>query len=139
MGSQVYRENYLTALEVAHSQLDQIIRQFDGLQLRKEQIANAVEALGPFLRIPIKDPVTWLPQSEAVHYEFQTTEPIHPEPAYAEPVYVTPQPEIVQPVLQVAPVTAPEPVRPAAFSPMPEPILDPIQSRINRALGLAVA
>jgi len=33
----------------------------------------------------------------------------------------------------------PEPVTPAAFSPMPEPILDPIQNRINRALGLAVA
>jgi hypothetical protein len=50
-----------------------------------------------------------------------------------------PAEEIMQPVLCAAPVPAPEPVTPASFSPMPEAILDPIQSRINRALGLAVA
>jgi len=38
MGSQVYRETYLAALEVAHSDLDHIIEQFDMLQLRKEQL-----------------------------------------------------------------------------------------------------
>ena len=132
MGSQVYRENYLAALEVAHSQLDEIIREFDGLQLRKEQIENAVGALEPFLASDQRSYAA--PHSESFHYEFQTMEPVRVEPAHA-----IPQPEAVQPVLKVAPVSASEPVKPAAFSPMPEPILDPIQHRINRALGLAVA
>jgi hypothetical protein len=138
MGSPVYRENYLAALEVAHSQLDQIIRQFDGLQLRKEQIEGVVGALEPFLRSDQRSSHV-ASRSEPVHFEFQTTEPMHQEADHAETVHVIPQPEIVQPVLRVAPVATPEPVRPAAFSPLPEPILDPIQNRINRALGLAVA
>lgn len=137
MGSQVNRENYLAALEVAHSQLDEIIREFDGLQLRKEQIENAVGALEPFLRSDQRSYAA--PNSEPFHYEFQKMEPVRVEPAHPEPIHAMPQPEVVQPVLQVAPVPASEPVRPAAFSPMPEPILDPIQHRINRALGLAVA
>ena len=121
MGSQVYRETYLAALEVAHSDLDQIIEQFDMLQLRKEQLEGALGALDPFLR-----------SAQRVSYERRQSEPIQ-----AEPVRMEPEHEIMQPVLRAVPV--PEPVTPAAFSPMPEPILDPIQSRINRALGLAVA
>jgi hypothetical protein len=122
MGSQVYRETYLAALEVAHSDLDHIIEQFDMLQLRKEQLENVVGALDPFLRSATK----------AVSQEFRQPEPIH-----AEPVKVEAEKEIAQPVLRAVPM--PEPVTPAAFSPVPEPILDPIQNRINRALGLAVA
>jgi hypothetical protein len=138
MCSQVHRENYLAALEVAHTQLHEIIRQFDGLQLRKEQIEDVVGALEPFLRSDQKSNYA-APHSEPHNYEFQKMEPVRVEPAHAEPIFAVPQPEAVQPILQVAPVHAAEPVRPAAFSPMPEPILDPIQNRINRALGLAVA
>jgi hypothetical protein len=122
MGSQVYRETYLAALDVAHSDLDHIIEQFDMLQLRKEQLEDVLGALDPFLRSAAK----------AVSHEFHQSEPIH-----AQPVKVEPEQESIQQVLRAVPM--PEPVTPAAFSPMPEPILDPIQNRINRALGLAVA
>jgi hypothetical protein len=121
MGAQVYRETYLAALEVAHSDLDHIVEQFDMLQLRKEQLEDVLGALDPFLRT-----------AQKANREFR-----QPEPVRAEPVIAEPEKEIVQPVLRAVPV--PEPVTPAAFSPMPEPILDPIQNRINRALGLAVA
>jgi hypothetical protein len=121
MGSQVYRENYLAALEAANSHLDQIFQEHDRLQLRKEQIEDVLGALEPFLR-----------SAEPVSYQFRQPEPIH-----AEPVKMQSEPEAAQPVLRAVPT--PEPVVPAAFSPMPEAILDPIQSRINRALGLAVA
>jgi hypothetical protein len=121
MGSQVYRETYLAALEVAHSDLNQIIEQFDLLQLRKEQLENALGSLEAFLV-----------SKQETTYEYHQPEPIHAEPINVEPVQ-----QIVQPALRAVPT--PEPVAPAAFSPMPEPILDPIQSRINRALGLAVA
>jgi len=117
MGSQVYRETYLAALEVAHSDLDHIIGQFDMLQLRKAQLENALGSLEAFLS-----------SKEETNYDLRQPGPIHAEPMYVEPA---------QPALRAVPT--PEPVAPAAFSPMPEPILDPIQSRINRALGLAVA
>ncbi|MGC1423768.1 MAG: hypothetical protein WA815_15545 [Terracidiphilus sp.] len=120
MGSPIYRERYLAALEVAHSDLNQIVEQFDMLQLRKEQLEEALDALDPFLR-----------SAPRASYEARQSESIH-----LEPVKVEREKEIVQPVLHME---APEPVTPAAFSPMPEPILDPIQNRINRALGLAVA
>jgi hypothetical protein len=121
MGSQVYRETYLAALEVAHSDLDQIIEQFDLLQLRKEQLQNALGSLEVFLS-----------SEREITYEYHQPEPVHAEPTNVEPVQ-----EIIQPARRAVPTS--EPVAPAAFSPMPEPILDPIQSRINRALGLAVA
>lgn len=121
MGSQGHRENYLAALEAAHSELDRIFQEYDQLQLRKEQIENALGSLEPFLH-----------GSQPVCCELG-----QPEPIPAEPGHLKPGPEIKQPVLRSVPT--PEPVIAAAFSPMPEPILDPIQNRINRALGLAVA
>jgi hypothetical protein len=134
MGSQAYRENYLAAVQVAHSQLDQIVREFDTLQLRKEQIEGAVGALQPFLRIA-PQASNEVRQPEPVHYELH-----QPEPIQVQPIRVAPEPEIAQPVLRTMPVSAPpEPVAPAAFSPVSDSKMDPIQNRINRALGLAVA
>jgi hypothetical protein len=133
MGSQVYRENYLAAVQVAHSQLDQIVLEFDSLQLRKEQIEGAVEALQPFLRIAPQASHE-VRRPEPVHYEFH-----QPEPIQVEPIRVASEPEIAQPVLHTMPVSAAEPVAPAAFSPVSDSKMDPIQRRINRALGLAVA
>ncbi len=130
MSSQVYREHYLAALEVAHSELDNILREFESIQLRKEQIEHAVGALEPFLRSA--PPASYeSPQPNPVHYEARQPEQIHLEPARVAPV-----PEIIQPSFRATP--APEPVAPAAFAPASEP-MDPIQNRINRALGLAVA
>ena len=132
MASQVYRETYLAALEAAHAQLEQIIREFDNLQLRKELIDHVVGALEPFL--PSAQPARYeVRHSEPVHHELRQPEPI------PEPIHLAPEPEIVQPVLQAAPVPAPEPVAPPAFAPASESKMDPIQRRINRALGLAVA
>jgi hypothetical protein len=133
MSSEVYRENYLAALEVAHSQLDRIIREFDSLQLRKEQIEDVVGALDPFLS-----------SAQPAGYEIRQPEPVRyesrrPEPIQVEPVWTAPATEVIPPVLRATPVPAPEPVAPAAFAPMSESKIDPIQSRINRALGLAVA
>lgn len=123
MGSQVYRENYLAALEVAHSQLDQIICEFESLQLRKEKIENVVGALQFFL-----------PSAPPVRIEACQREPIP-----AEPARIVGEPEIVQRVLRAASMSAAEPIAPQAFSPASESGMDPIQHRINRALGLAVA
>jgi hypothetical protein len=120
MGSQVYRENYLAAIEVAQSQLEHIVREFDNLQLRKEQIEDVVGALEPFLRF-----------AQPANHEVRQPEPIH-----VEPVRMAPAPEVIQPAFRATP--APEPVAPAAFAPASES-MDPIQNRINRALGLAVA
>ena len=121
MGAQGYRETYLAAFDVANSDLDQIFQECEKLQLRKEQLEDAVGALEPFLR-----------SAKTATYELR-----QPEPVQAEAFHAKPEPEVVKPVIHA--VQAPEPVVPAAFSPMPEAILDPIQNRINRALGLAVA
>lgn len=133
MGSQVYRENYLAAVQVAQSQLEEIVREFDSLQLRKEQIEGAVGALQPFLRIAPQASYE-VRRPESAQYEHH-----QPEPAQVEPVRVASQHEVVQSALHAVPLRAPEPVAPAAFSPVSDSKLDPIQSRINRALGLAVA
>jgi hypothetical protein len=131
MGSPAYRENYLAAVQVAHSQLDDIIREFDSLQLRKEQIECVVGALQPFLRMA--------PQaSYEVHQPGSVRNEVRqPEPIYAEPTRVAPHPEVAQPAIHAVPERAAEPT--AAFSPVSETSLDPLQNRINRALGLAVA
>ena len=135
MSSQVYREHYLAALEVAHSELDNILREFEIIQLRKEQIEHAVGALEPFLHSA--PPASYeAPQPNPVYYEARQPEPIHLEPIHLEPARVAPVPEIIQPSFRATP--APEPVAPAAFAPASES-MDPIQNRINRALGLAVA
>jgi hypothetical protein len=132
MSSQVYRASYLAALEVAQSQLEQIVREFDSLQLRKEQIDDVVGALEPFLRFaqPANHEVR---QPEPAHHEFRQPEPIHVEPAQEAQEL-----EIFQPVHRAA-VAAPASIAPPAFSPVSDSNLDPIQNRINHALGLAVA
>ena len=121
MGNQAYRESYAAALEVAHSQLHQIFEDYDQLQIRKEQIELVLGALEPFLR-----------STQTFNLEAH-----QPQPSREKFVKAAPEPEILQPVYRA--VAAPEPVAPAAFSPVPEAIIDPLQNRINRALGLAVA
>jgi hypothetical protein len=121
MNVQGYRANYLAALEVAHENLNTIYQEYELLQLRKEQLEGALGALEPFLR-----------SAKGSFSEFH-----QPEPIRAEQIHVAPDPEVVKPAFHA--VQAPEPVVPAAFSPVPEAILDPIQRRINSVLGLAVA
>jgi hypothetical protein len=121
MNVQGYRENYLAALEAAHADMDKIYQECELLQLRQDQLQGALSALEPFLR-SVRGNLS----------EFQ-----HPEAARPEQMRTAPEPEIAKPIFHTP--QAPEPEAPAAFSPVPDAILDPIQHRINRALGLAVA
>jgi hypothetical protein len=129
MGTQVYRANYREAFQCANQQLEAIFSQYHELQHRKEQLESAVAALGPFLRI------ARTPARE----EVQFAEPIAAEPAHFE--------EVSQPVMQSSvaeeaytpQAVEPEPVIAPSYAPVSETNIDPIQARINRALGLAVA
>ena len=128
MGTQEYRATYRVAMQQATSDLDEIYQEFDQLQLRKEILEDALKALEPFL-------ASFAPTSYQEH-QHQTA---FPEPAHFEPRN-EPRIETRYEVLdaQPAPPTS-EPVAAAAFAPAKDIIVDPIQNRINRALGLAVA
>jgi hypothetical protein len=110
MGAQDCLTSYLKAFDQANAELDEIYNEYDWLQLRKKRIENALLALEPFL-------------------EQQNT--------YQQPTY---QPT---PITRPAVSAEPEYEMPAhvasAIAPGSEDISDPIQYRINRALGLAVA
>lgn len=122
MQAQGYRETYLAALEVAHSDLDRIYQEYELLQLRKQQLEGALGALEPFLR-----------SVNASSSEFH-----HAEQTRDEHLQRQPEPELVKPLFHAVP-QVPEPAVPAAFAPVSDTVLDPIQHRINCALGLAVA
>lgn len=124
MGIQGYRSNYLAAFESANHHLENLYSEYYELQRRKEKLEGVLTALEPFLQ-----------SAGDFHIEAHSPEPewSEPSPVYSE-AYSAPQP-------------APEPVRaerlaqppaPPAFSATEEE-LDPLQLRINRALGLAVA
>jgi hypothetical protein len=120
MGTQDYRATYRVAMQVATSELNDIYQEFEHLQIRKEQIEDVLTALQPFL-----------PFNSAVQHQELQTNSVFSEPARIETRYEVLTPELVAPVS--------EPNAPPAFAPVPEIIVDPIQNRINRALGLAVA
>ena len=127
MGTQGYRSDYLAAFHSANDQLESIYSEYHDLQRRKESLESALMALEPFLR-----------SAPAYAAEVHTPEPAWSEPAptYSEP-YSVPQPA-PEPVLHVERYV--EPVAPPAFTSVAaEEELDPLQLRINRALGLAVA
>ncbi len=121
MDSHGYRETYLAALEVAHSDLDQIMEEYRICSSSAKTDRGRLGRAGTFpalgSKASLRDPPARADQRRTRSDERE--------------------PELMQPVFHAVPM--PEPVIPAAFSPMPEAILDPIQSRINRALGLAVA
>ena len=129
MGTQAYRANYREAFQHANHQLDEIYSDYHELQLRKEQIERALVALEPFLQA----------KQSSLKDEMFVAEPIHVETA--------PELEAVpEPVMHYAPAIEPakmpvvsEPVVAPSYAPVSEANLDPIQARINRALGLAVA
>lgn len=129
MGTQGYRANYRDAFECANHQLEAIYSEYHGLQQRKEQLESAVAALGPFLK-----------SARMAEREIDQPERVRFEPA----VNLNP---IQQPVLHSVTVPAPvisapvaaEPVVAPSYAPVSETNIDPIQARINRALGLAVA
>jgi hypothetical protein len=129
MGTQVYRANYREAFECANQQLETIYSEYHELQHRKEQLESAVAALGPFLRM------TRIPAREEIHFP-------EPQPIESPNLYEVPEPVLqsnfaAEPFMPAA--VDPEPVVAPSYAPVSETNIDPIQARINRALGLAVA
>lgn len=130
MGNQGYRSNYLAAFEGANHQLECIYSEYHDLQRRKEKLEGALSALEPFLQ-----------SASNFNQESYATAPVQqePVPTYAEPSYTeqysAPQP-VPEPAIRAERFA--EPAAPPAFAPA-EQELDPLQLRINRALGLAVA
>lgn len=134
MGTQAYRANYREAFQYANDQLEEIYSEYHELQLRQDQLEKAVGALEPFLHsdqvhsdhVMLKDR-TYAPEPirvEAAHELGPIPEPVMHNGAPAEPVRL--------------PLTSEPPVAPS-YAPVSEANMDPIQARINRALGLAVA
>ena len=109
MGAQECRTSYRVAFEQANSDLHEIYNEYDWLQVRKQQIENVLLSLQPFL-----EPVS------TFHQPINQPTPITAPAISTEPAY-----------------EMPAPVATAVTS--DSDALDPIQHRINRALGLAVA
>ena len=129
MGNQGYRSNYLAAFEGANHQLEYIYSEYHDLQRRKEKLEGVLTALEPFLQ-----------SVSNFNQEGYAAEPVRQEPelTYAKPTYAE-QYSAPQPVSEsVIRAERFEPAAPPAFAPA-EQELDPLQLRINRALGLAVA
>lgn len=122
MGTQGHRDDYRAAFTCANDHLDHIYEEYHQLQVRKQHLEGVLAALEPML-------YSNQPEAEAYSY----TEPEHFAPASE----VESIPEPIEPVMRFE--EPPTPVAPAAFAPAPEVITDPLQLRINRALGLAVA
>ena len=133
MGNQGYRANYLAAFEGANDQLESIYSEYHELQRRKEKLESVLSALESFLQSASSYQQHQVP--EPLQYEPHATyaEPDRSEPAYVEH-YTIAEP-IAEPVMHEQFVEhTPAPVYAEA-----ESSLDPLQLRINRALGLAVA
>lgn len=127
MGTTGYRVTYRAALDQANAQLRGLFQEYERLQLRKEQIESALTALEPFLDVgPVLDT-----KESHIH------EVPHMEPAANVTTHIEPPHEIPEPVITMA--TSPVPPVTAASDPIAETEMDPIQRRINHALGLAVA
>jgi hypothetical protein len=125
MGNQGYRSNYLEAFDAANHQLEHIYSEYHDLQHRKEQLEGVLVALEAFLQ-----------SGGTSTAEFHSAEIAHhePQPVHTE-IYATLQP-LAEPAMRAERVI--ETPAPPAFAPAEEG-LDPLQLRINRALGLAVA
>ena len=120
MGTQEYRANYRAAMQEANSQLAEMFREFEQLQHRKELLEDVLGSLEPFLA-----------STASMRYEAPRYEAGWPEPTRFEAGQPLPAAAMRS--------TVNEPVRPAPFAPAADMIPDPIQNRINHALGLAVA
>ena len=127
MGATGYRLTYRAAVDQANAQLRGLFGEYERLQLRKEQIEDALTALEPFLNVkPLLD------SKEAHIHEVPHMEPAANVATHIETAHEIPEPVMTMEATPAAPVTA-------AFAPVAETEMDPIQRRINHARGLAVA
>jgi hypothetical protein len=129
MGTQGYRVNYREAFQFANHHLEEIYSQYHELRLRKEQLESAITALGPFLRS----------DRSLAREETAVAEPVYIEPAWEQEPLPEPVMQSVETLEPIPTPIAPEPVVAPSYAPVSETNIDPIQARINRALGLAVA
>lgn len=121
MGTSGHRSKYLAAFEEANAELDELFHQFEWLQRRKEQIEDVLMALEPFL------------SSAAV-----PARKVHdPALVLTLPVSIESTPETSE--LGQSLAADRNSAVSERFVAAAETELDPIQRRINRALGLAVA
>jgi cell division septum initiation protein DivIVA len=125
MGTHGYRSNYLEAFEIANHQLENIYSEYHNLQQRKEQLEGVLMALEAFLQ-----------SSPAITAESQPAEIAHPEPKPVHTEIYAALQSLAEPIARLERTI--ETPAAAAFAPAEEE-LDPLQLRINRALGLAVA
>jgi len=125
MGTQEYRANYRLAMQEANSHLAELFREFEQLQLRQQLLEDVLGALQPFLE-----------SNATFSYDSPRQESARPEPVSYEPQMTAPVAAV--PVAAVPVATASDSARTAPF-PAASDLSDPIQNRINRALGLAVA
>lgn len=130
MGNQGYRSNYLAAFEGANQQLECIYSEYHDLQRRKEKLEGVLSALEPFLQ----SASNFNQESYASAPAGQEAELTYAESTYSE--QYSPSQQVAEPVIRAERFA--EPAAPPAFAPA-EQDLDPLQLRINRALGLAVA
>ena len=129
------RASYLAAFEGANHHLEYIYSEYHELQQRKEQLESVLSALQPFMQSAANyDQEYRAPEPVRQEAELAYSEPSYSEPVYAEQ-YSAAEP-VAEPVMHVERFAepAPAPVYAAA-----DTELDPLQLRINRALGLAVA
>jgi hypothetical protein len=129
MGTQGYRANYREAFQCANAQLGDIYDEYHALEMRKQYLENALMALETFLEVDRSFATQDVYQPEPVPTEAARQFETVPEPAvhYAPPANLTKHPVV------------PEPVVATSCASVSEANADPIQARINRALGLAVA
>ena len=116
-----YRDDYRAAFTCANDHLNNIYEDYHQLQLRKQHLEGVLSALEPMLVSDRQQPEN-----------FQYAEPEH----YTSAPQMESIPEPVEPVLHYE---EPMPAAPPAFAPVAEVTTDPLQLRINRALGLAAA
>ena len=124
------RASYLAAFEGANHHLEYIYSEYHELQRRKEQLESVLSALQPFMQ-----------SAGSNDQEFHAAEPVRQEAelAYSEPAYAeqySAAEPVAEPVMRVERFAEPAPAPVYATA---DTELDPLQLRINRALGLAVA
>ena len=115
MGTQAYRDQYRAAFHQANSDLAEIFGEYERLQIRKEQIEDVLIALEPFL--------------PHLNVQIEAIRQVIPPVATSEQVSPRMDRELQ---LNPGPIAPGVPVAAKAD-------MDPIQRRINSALGLAVA
>jgi hypothetical protein len=86
MSQDVHADSYRAAFNAANADLDEILKRFEWLRLRKERLENVVAVLGPFLSqeravsVPARQAMD-APPAPAQEAEVATAGPAEPAPS----------------------------------------------------------